>query len=214
MACKKQLPGQALSLDKLILSFKGKTLDEYLLTGERTSIGSDPVCTVHIDSLAVAPVHACITSSGDGYSIEENDPDHPVIVNHQKTANSPLKHGDTILLGKHTLKFVVEEDAPQAEEIIDDITEDGPGNTTACLQIMTGQNVGKTIRLTNAVTNIGKRGTHTASIARREDGYHLAHLEGDNPTLVGGNAVQDETRILKDGDIIELGIIKMQFYME
>ncbi len=199
---------------KLILSFKGKTLDEYLLTSERTSIGSDPECTVHIDSLAVAPVHAHITSSGGHCFIEENNAEYPVIVNHQKTANSPLKHGDLVLLGKHTLKFVVEEDTPQAEELNDDSKKDEQGNIAACLQIMTGQNVGKTIRLTNVVTNIGKRGEHTASIAHRADGYHLTHLEGDSPTRVAGDDVQDNTRLLNDGDIIELGVIKMQFYLE
>lgn len=199
---------------KLILSFKGKVLDEYILTAEHTSIGSAPDCTIQIDSLAIAPLHAYISATGDEYTIKEHDPDHPVIVNHRRMANSPLKHGDVILLGKHMLRFMIEEDAPQIEEVHEDITGKQQEILIACLQIMTGKNVGKTIRLTNAVTNIGKRGTHTASIARRPDGYYLTHLEGTDPTRVAGKDVLEETCLLNDGNIIELGDIKMQFYLE
>ena len=82
------------------------------------------------------------------------------------------------------------------------------------LQIMSGANLGKTMSLNRAMTNLGKPGVATAVIAKRNEGYYLSHLEGKKSPLVGDISIGDKTEKLHDGDIITIGNIKMQFYLE
>ena len=82
------------------------------------------------------------------------------------------------------------------------------------LQILNGQNLGKTLSLNRSMTNLGKPGVATAVITKRGDGYFISHLEGKFPPTVGNESIGDRSIKLKDGDTIKIGNIKMQFYLE
>ena len=47
-------------MSKLTLSFKGKVLKVFPVLKGSMTLGSDPSCTLHIDSLAIQPQHAQI----------------------------------------------------------------------------------------------------------------------------------------------------------
>jgi hypothetical protein len=49
-------------------------------------------------------------------------------------------------------------------------------------------------------------------IAKRDDGYFLAFLEGPNPPVVNRISIGNGSHRLNDGDIIEVGNTKMQFH--
>lgn len=81
------------------------------------------------------------------------------------------------------------------------------------LQILNGQNLGKTISLNKSLTNLGKPGVATAVITKRPDGYFISHLEGKRTPKVGEEEIGDQSVKLEDGTVITIGNIQMQFYL-
>jgi len=96
----------------------------------------------------------------------------------------------------------------------------------AAVQIIMGLQSGKNFDLTASITSIGKGdsckikvkgltiGKQAAVITRRPTGYHIAYLEGFSKVKVNGVAVGSEPITLKDGAIIELGDMKMEFFLK
>ncbi len=94
------------------------------------------------------------------------------------------------------------------------------------VQILAGPMQGKSFELTASLTSIGKGdackikvkgltvGKQAAVITRRPTGYHIAHLEGLAKLKVNGETVGEQPRTLKDGDIIEIGDTKMEFFLK
>ena len=101
-----------------------------------------------------------------------------------------------------------------------------PAMPLAGLQMISGPNAGKSLELTASLTSLGKGdncririkgltvGKQAAVITRRPTGYHIAHLEGMSKPKVNGETVSDQPRTLNDGDIIELGDTKMEFFIK
>ncbi|HAC35401.1 MAG TPA: hypothetical protein DCF45_12870 [Gammaproteobacteria bacterium] len=80
------------------------------------------------------------------------------------------------------------------------------------LQILNGPRSGMMFNLTKSLTNVGQKGHCAAVISRRGGGYHLAHVDGPNPPTVNGEQLGKQAKTLTDGDIVEIGTIKMQFH--
>jgi len=225
-------------VSKLTLSFKGKLLKYFPLSEGENVIGSDPGCRVFIDSLAVQPHHARVTLDGDTAVLHDLDtPDGTFVNNTRISAEHTLRNGDDIRVGKHNLTFTLEpavpaviEEEPVENEAVPVSLEDAmpelepelteadtlelePIHTPrhAFLQILNGQNMGKTISLKRNLVNVGKPGVQLAMIAHRNDGFFLTHLEGNTPPRVGDTQIGDSAWQLHDGDIIQIGNVRMQF---
>jgi len=204
---------------KLTLSFKDKVLKVYHIEPGEMVIGSDPACQIHIDSLALQPRHATITTEHRKSVIRDLDtPDGTLVDNKKLTEPHQLKHDEVIRVGKHSLLFTTE----PADELEDEYAKIGPDESDlklvskqlpkhAWLQLLNGANVGKTISLTRNMTNIGKAGVQTAVITRRDEGFFLSHLEGERAPQVDGQSIGDKSWKLEDGNIIQIGNVKMQF---
>ncbi|MDX8384489.1 MAG: FHA domain-containing protein [Ghiorsea sp.] len=94
------------------------------------------------------------------------------------------------------------------------------------IQVVAGPLMGKSFDLTASLTSIGKGdnckikvkglliGKQAAVITRRPTGYHIAYLEGMSKPKVNGSAVGETSQTLKDGDMIELGDTKMEFFIK
>jgi len=214
-------------VSKLTLSFKGNILRVYPVLKGPMLIGRDPVCTIQIDSLVVSPQHARIDTQQQTSVLVDLDSESGTYVGQDKITKHLLKDGDIIRVGKHLLAFKYEADANMAgaeEDMIaaPEIEEITPAQAEAVtretrqgwLQILNGQNLGKTLSLNRSMTNLGKPGVATAVITRRDDGYFLSHLEGEYPPLVDNKPIGEQTLKLKDGDTIQIGNIKMQFYLD
>lgn len=201
-------------MSRLTLSFKNKILKVMPVAPGEMVIGSDPQCDIHIDSLAVHARHATITTQDGNSVLRDLDTPEGTFVNNDKITQRPLEDGDVIQVGKHTLSFAhnAEYDPADADSFFDSVKSHHPKD--GWLQIMSGSNVGKSISLSRKLTNLGKPGVQMAVIARRNDGYFLSHLEGDRPPLVGDVAIGDSAWHLEDGDVIQIGNVKMQFYLE
>jgi len=211
-------------VSKLTLAFKGKVLKVYYLEPGEMVIGSDPGCQISIDSLALQPQHASITTARHKSVLRNlSDAESGTFVNEKKLGEEEyqLKHDDEIRVGKHTLLFTTEPVDERAEdyELPEPIDPDDSGEQKvtrstpkhAWLQILNGANVGKTISLNRNLTNLGKAGVQLAVITRRGDGYFLSHLEGERSPSVDGESIGDNSRKLDDGNIIQIGNVKMQF---
>jgi len=96
----------------------------------------------------------------------------------------------------------------------------------AGIQVLAGSLAGRSFDLSASLTSIGKGdvckikvkgltvGKQAAVITRRPTGYHIAHLEGLAKAKVNGQVIGDQPRTLKDGDVIELGDTKMEFFIK
>jgi len=226
----------------LTLSFKGMELKVIPLGPGEMIIGSDPACAIHIDSLAVQPRHASVVTRDSETVLRDLNTPDGTFVNNERVAERVLRDRDDIRVGKHNLVFThspvaapVTAAAPTAEAatlmpaqvpaaaVTSAVTEpevsleeftSSPKVKNAWLQIMSGHNVGKNISLNRKLTNLGTPGIQTAVIAKRNEGYFLSHLEGEQPPRVGSIPIGEKSWPLNDGDIIQIGNVKMQFYFE
>ncbi|MBI5042117.1 MAG: FHA domain-containing protein [Gammaproteobacteria bacterium] len=180
---------------KLTLAFKDKKLKIFPILSAELIVGRDPDCAIHIDSLAVQPRHARIFADGTYYCVEGLQSDEPLLVNQKPlAAAATLQDGDLIQVGKHTLSFSSE---PAKEGV----------------QVNHAP-MGRTIRLDRSMTRLGKTGKESAIISRREDGYHIAHLEGDAPPRVNDVSIGDSSQLLRDGDRMHIGNLELHFYTD
>jgi len=85
----------------------------------------------------------------------------------------------------------------------------------ASIQVLSGNNAGREVELTKTLTTLGKPGFMVAAIARRPLGYFITHVEGPQPPVVGGRKLEaNKPYALMDHDIIELGGVKMEFFLK
>ncbi len=91
---------------KLYLKFEQAVLKEFeLRDGSSITIGRLPDNGVHIDNLAVSGHHARIVWEGDHFALEDNNSLNGTFVNNRRINRCALKHGDVILIGKHTISY-------------------------------------------------------------------------------------------------------------
>ena len=201
---------------RLTLSFKGQKLKIFMLENRETVIGRDSHCTIFIDSLAIEPEHAIIRQQAETCTIEPVNGESIVLVNETpiETAHE-LTAGDTIQIGKHTLTWS-QDPAPASQAGPAPSPEQTRPGTDGSnwLQIQSGVHLGRTIRLDKAFTRIGNADHNLAIIARRNDGYYLSHLNGEQHPLVNDQTIGDSTHKLHYGDRIRVGELQVQFFSD
>ena len=210
-------------MSKLTLSFKGKVLKVFPVLKGSMTLGSDPSCKIYIDSLAIQPQHAEINTVNNESSIRDLNTEEGTFIGQTKIEGlHTLKDGDVIRVGKHTLAYAYSEDITSENEAVAEelpvdeapIKMEAQEKTQGWLQIMNGSNLGKTMSLNKSMTNLGKPGFSTAVITKRHVGYFISQLEGNHPLLIKNEELGDRSLQLSDGDTIQIGNIKMQFYLE
>lgn len=208
-------------MPKLTLAFKAQVLAVRHLKNGRALIGRDADCAIQIDSLAVAPRHVELTIVGEYCRIQALDPEYPTYVNESVVENAPLVHGDVLRVGKHTLTFATdsiafglhpeeEPNAGQGDPLIEQHEEDRK-EKEAYIQVLSGEHIGRIIPLTPNMVRLGKAGRDCAMISHRTDGYYLSYLEGDMVTI-DGMPIGDESVLLSNGSVVQIGVTKFQFY--
>lgn len=91
---------------KLVLSFNGEVVKEYELNKEILTIGRKPGNDIHIDNLAVSGTHAKILTILNDSFIEDLSSTNGTIINGEKITKRALQNGESIVIGKHELKYV------------------------------------------------------------------------------------------------------------
>jgi len=93
---------------KFILQFNGVKLKEISIDKEIITIGRKGNNDIIIDNLAVSRHHARLVQKGDKFILEDLDSFNGTFINEKKVAKGELGEGDRILIGKHTLVFLKE----------------------------------------------------------------------------------------------------------
>jgi pSer/pThr/pTyr-binding forkhead associated (FHA) protein len=90
---------------KLFLKFEQSVLKEVTLAQSVVSIGRLPDNVIQIDNLAVSGHHAKVYWDAGKYVVEDIDSLNGTYVNDVRVTRQPLKDGDKVLIGKHSLEF-------------------------------------------------------------------------------------------------------------
>ena len=226
---------------RMLLSLEGVVIREIVLTKEYTTFGRRPYSDVVIDNLAVSGEHAAVRLLGDDVVIEDLQSTNGTFVNGERVRRHVLQGGDTVEIGRYQLKFQRPAAAEQPPEGSEKSRADeeaiygsgpvfGPDSELppstfpdtamptdmhmvrpAVITVLSGAAAGRKVELVKVVTTIGKSGIGIASITRRPQGFSLAHVEGAAQPTVNGEAVGTSPILLRNGDLVELAGIRMQF---
>jgi len=228
---------------KVLLKFKDALVKEIPLDKDLITIGRKAENDIAVDNQAVSGFHAKIFKDSEGFSVEDLNSLNGTFVNGQRAAKTPLNNGDVILIGVHTLEVVVEPrkgvDAakdrirgrsmdetmvidPKDQQKIIASTE--KVDVLGGFIVIEGSSERKDYELKDRVSTIGKddsaairlKGFFAPQVAalvnRRKEGYFISP-SGGKSIKVNGREISNRYD-LKDGDIVEVSSLKMQFYIK
>jgi predicted component of type VI protein secretion system len=93
-------------MPKLVLLFEGRVLKETAVSHTAAvTVGRLPDNTIVIDNSAVSSHHIRIAREGPQFVVEDLESTNGTFVNGDKITKRALRHGDTILVGKHKIFF-------------------------------------------------------------------------------------------------------------
>ena len=210
------------------------TLDDNLikvipLLKERMTLGRRPYNDIVVDNLAVSGEHAALQAIGNEYYIEDLNSTNGTYINGKKIKRQILHAGDSIEIGKYTIKYVNDVIDPEATVSAngksgDDAQDVLPSKEKlnlfeqtrfaeiyVAIKILSGISTGKEMPLVKVVTTIGKPGEAVIAITKRPKSYVVAHVEGANRPTLNGVSFGIDAVPLKNGDLFELAGTAMQF---
>lgn len=213
------------------------TLDDNLikvvpLLKERMTLGRRPYNDIVVDNLAVSGEHAALQAIGSEYYIEDLNSTNGTFINGKKIKRQILYAGDSIEIGKYTIKYANDVVDPKAtvsangkggkdgDHAQDDLPSTEKLNlfeqtrfaeVYVAIKILSGTSTGKEMPLVKVVTTIGKPGEAVIAITKRPKSYVVAHVEGANHPTLNGVSFGIDAVPLKNGDLFELAGTAMQF---
>ncbi len=226
---------------KLIITEADGATREFPLTKERVTIGRHADNDIALNDKAVSGRHAVIITILRDSFLEDLNSTNGTLVNGRQVAKHPLANGDTISIGRNTLRFESETVAGDDEDFektmilrpsqmgaafnseVDRSASPAATPPAAAgkpllgrLRVASGPNQGRELELSKALTTIGKPGVQVAAITRRADGYYIVHVGGSGGgkrPLVNGVEIDSQARKLNAGDSIELVGTRMIFLL-
>ena len=202
-------------MTKLVVRLNDQIVEEIVLKQGDMTVGRRPGCDIFLDNLAVSGNHASIFTVGDDSFIQDLDSTNGTLINGKRITKHHLKHGDVIVIGKHSLAY----HSAKAEKPVDEFAKTvvinpktvEPAEPVASIFILSGANSGKRIDLTKKVTNLGKMGKPAGVITRNSGKYILSAAKGGDTPKLNGKPVVSAGETLRHGDIIEVGEARLQF---
>ena len=101
---------------RLILSMNGQNMAEYNMGKERYTIGRLPDNDVRIDNPTVSGHHSLIINILNDSFLEDLNSTNGTYVNGKLIKKHALQHGDVVTVGKHQLRYVDSDNAPEEED--------------------------------------------------------------------------------------------------
>lgn len=99
-------------MPKLSLTFEGRTVKEVPIGNRPVTIGRSPDNDLPVDNLAVSNHHARVYYEGSRLVVEDLDSLNGTFVNDLRVERATLHDGDSIHVGKHSIKVDASHDAP------------------------------------------------------------------------------------------------------
>ncbi len=216
-------------MPKVIVSIDGVVIKEVQLTKDRTTLGRRPYNDIVIDNLAVSGEHAVIQIADGEAVLEDLNSTNGTYINGKAIKKQPLQNNDSIEIGKYKIRFQSDQAGAGFDKtmVIKPGSAAGIGSSpaaataaavadnaaggTASIRVLIGAAAGREVALVKIVTTIGKPGVAVAAITRRPAGFVVAHVDGAESPTVNGTPIQADPVFLKNGDLLELAGIQMQF---
>jgi pSer/pThr/pTyr-binding forkhead associated (FHA) protein len=104
-------------MPKLSLQFGTSVLKEYSLRAQEVTIGRAPQSSIVIDNPAVSYNHAKIFWQDGVYHVQDLGSLNGTFLNGNRITQAPLSVGDTVAVGKHTIRFLQERPGEGAAEV-------------------------------------------------------------------------------------------------
>ncbi len=214
-------------MPKLVVVNENRVLMELDLAGKETVIGRDADCDIQLNDPSVSRHHAKVARIYTGYFVEDLHSTNGVLLNNRRVRKHMLKNGDVIKIGAHELRYAARQEgtmgdpdktvvlAPtkrRRERIAAPPPSEAAGR--AYVRHLTGPDQGDSKLVDKSLYTLGKPGDNLAVISRRAQGYFLLHLGGDFMTTLNDKEVHGAGVRLSDGDVIQLGDTRLEFYSE
>jgi len=225
------------------VKFKDAVIKEIPLTQDTLTIGRKEGNDVVIDNQGISGFHARIVRENQDFAIEDLNSLNGTFLNGRKVYKYVLKHGDIVLIGNHTIEFL-SDTPPDADakrpairgRSMDETMVMAPAEQKKILAstekmealggflIIEGSTEKRDYLLKDRITTIGKddaalihmKGFFAPKVAalvnRRKEGYFINPSTGKELKI--NNQKVSQRYDLKDGDIVEIGDLKMQFYLK
>lgn len=101
--------------------------------------------------------------------------------------------------------------AAEGGDIVAEFIAGGAQAQLPSVRVMTGVNAGRTITLEKDATSVGRAGVQVALVRRTAHTARLVPVEGDRAPTVNGAPVPAEGTELRDGDVIEVAGVELEF---
>ncbi|MCK4304910.1 MAG: FHA domain-containing protein [Candidatus Eisenbacteria sp.] len=116
---------------KILLSLKGRSIQNYAFEQETVIIGRDPKAHIFLDNPGVSRQHAKIDRVQDQYYVEDLGSANGTYVNDTAVKRQPLKHNDLLRVGKFSLQVSLEStQRARSAHGLDDALPDSLEHTT------------------------------------------------------------------------------------
>jgi pSer/pThr/pTyr-binding forkhead associated (FHA) protein len=90
---------------KITVMFGADPQSEHSLEKSEIKIGRSQDCDIVVDNLGVSRHHCTIVKEGDNWVIVDGGSNNGTYMNGAKISRQALKHGDKVILGKHSLVY-------------------------------------------------------------------------------------------------------------
>ena len=228
---------------KLVLSLDGDVLGYHFLEQGRFSIGRKPHNDMHIDDSSVSKEHAVILTVGNDQILEDLGSTNGTLVNGSVIKKHILQNNDVIEIGRYQIRYINQKaqvgmdfdrtmmmvpirsrskghgntETQAAEQVDTAVSVARAANANFPLggvKGLEGAHAGQTLELIRPLATFGKSGVQVAVINRRPHGYTITHVEGKKHPLVNGHPISEESYTLQEGDEIEVGGEKLEFFLK
>lgn len=228
---------------KLVVILNGAMVDNYFIDKGRVTIGRRAGNDIHLDDPGVSKEHAVIQTVGNDHIFEDLGSTNGSTLNGVRITKHILQNGDVIELGAYQLKYANIKANPEmdydrtmmihtADREIGAVPQSAGGDASSLVSVSTarsslrasfplgevrgikGEFAGQKIELERPLKTFGTAGEQVAVIMRRPLGYYIAHVEGNKTARVNGQAIGNEPCALQEGDVIEVGQEKLEFFLK
>lgn len=182
---------------KLIIARDAQRVQTVQLQPGRVSLGRRSRNDIVLDHPTVSGAHAVIDSVGDDCYLEDVNSTNGSFVNGRRVGRHLLRHADQITLAVFRIQFLA--DAAVA--------------VPARLDVLSGASAGRQLTLDKPETRLGQAGKPLALISRAAQGYLLGAAAGAPAPLLNGVAQRGDAQLLRHGDLIEAGGVRMAFVL-
>jgi pSer/pThr/pTyr-binding forkhead associated (FHA) protein len=228
---------------KLVVILNGTMVGNHFIDKGRITIGRRSGNDIHLDDLGVSKEHAVIQTVGNDHIFEDLGSTNGSTINGSRVTRSILQNGDVIEVGAHQIKYANIKANPEmdfdrtlmihtVDQGIGAVSQSAGREAGSHASVSTarsslregfplgevrgikGRFAGQKIELERPLKTFGMAGEQVAVIVRRPSGYFITHVEGSKSARVNGQAIGSEPQALHDGDVIEVGQEKIEFFQK